>query len=240
MDIFYTPDISGDTLILDETESRHCVKVMRLTTGDNIALIDGRGGKYTATIVEPNPKKCAVKVISRETEQSRNFRIHIAIAPTKNIDRTEWFLEKATEFGIDEVTLLLCEHSERKIVNYERLEKIMISAIKQSVKATLPTLNEMTTFSDLLKNSNCCDRFIAHCEDGEKPHLMDVVKPQREVLVMIGPEGDFSIKEIELSRKLGVTEVSLGSSRLRTETAGLAACHIVNLINESSIGRNSI
>lgn len=233
MQLFYVPTISGAEVILDETESKHAVRVLRLSEGDEIELVDGKGGFYKAKITSAHPKKCKLSIVESETGfGKKDFRLHIAIAPTKNIDRTEWFLEKCTEIGIDEITPLLSEHSERKVIKPERLEKILVSAMKQSVKAYLPKLNELTKLSDLLQQSKEPKKFIAHCNDGNKPHLKDVVKQGDDVLILIGPEGDFSPEEVEQAKKKGFEEISLGSARLRTETAGVVACHIVNLANE--------
>ncbi|WP_372648504.1 16S rRNA (uracil(1498)-N(3))-methyltransferase [Draconibacterium sp.] len=233
MQLFYVPTISGAEVILDETESKHAVRVLRLKEGDEIELIDGKGGFYKARIQNANPKKCQLSIIDSQTEfGKKDFHLHIAIAPTKNIDRTEWFLEKCTEIGIDEVTPLLSEHSERKVIKPERLEKILVSAMKQSVKAYLPKLNELTKLSDLLSQATETKKFIAHCNEGEKPHLKNLVKPGEEVLILIGPEGDFSPEEVELALENGLEAISLGNARLRTETAGVVACHIVNLAND--------
>ncbi|KJF43826.1 16S rRNA (uracil(1498)-N(3))-methyltransferase [Draconibacterium sediminis] len=233
MQLFYVPTISGAEVILDETESKHAVRVLRLKEGDEIELVDGKGGFYKARIQNANPKKCQLSIIESQTEfGKKDFHLHIAIAPTKNIDRTEWFLEKCTEIGIDEVTPLLSEHSERKVIKPERLEKILVSAMKQSVKAYLPKLNELTKLSDLLTQATETKKFIAHCNEGEKPHLKNVVKPGEEVLILIGPEGDFSPEEVELALENGFEAISLGNARLRTETAGVVACHIVNLAND--------
>ncbi|WP_163323600.1 16S rRNA (uracil(1498)-N(3))-methyltransferase [Draconibacterium mangrovi] len=233
MQLFYVPTISGAEVILDETESKHAVRVLRLKEGDEIELVDGKGGFYRARITDANPKKCQLSIIESQTEfGKKDFHLHIAIAPTKNIDRTEWFLEKCTEIGIDEVTPLLTEHSERKVIKPERLEKILVSAMKQSVKAYLPKLNELTKLSDLLTQATETKKFIAHCNEGEKPHLKNVVKPGEEVLILIGPEGDFSPEEVELALENGFEAISLGNARLRTETAGVVACHIVNLAND--------
>lgn len=233
MQLFYVPTISSAEVILDETESKHAVRVLRLKEGDEIELVDGKGGFYKARIQNANPKKCQLSIIESRTEfGKKDFHLHIAIAPTKNIDRTEWFLEKCTEIGIDEVTPLLSENSERKVIKPERLEKILVSAMKQSVKAYLPKLNELTKLSDLLTQATETKKFIAHCNEGEKPHLKNVVKPGEEVLILIGPEGDFSPEEVELALENGFEAISLGDARLRTETAGVVACHIVNLANE--------
>lgn len=234
MHLFYTPDIKGDTYTLDHTESKHCIKVLRLTEGDIIHLIDGVGGFYTAEITDASPKACKIKCteIIREFEK-RSFKLHIAMAPTKNNDRTEWFLEKCTEMGIDQVTPLLCEHSERKVVKTERLNKIITSAIKQSLKAYHPVLEEMTKFKHLIKRPFEGQKFIAHCNPGEKTPLQDIYKENSNVLILVGPEGDFSPHEVEMAKEAGFKEISLGNSRLRTETAGIVACHTINLINRT-------
>jgi 16S rRNA (uracil1498-N3)-methyltransferase len=232
MHIFYTPDISGNTYTLDETESKHCVRVLRLEKGDEITLVDGLGGFYTAEISDPNPKRCAVKVVNSEQNfGSRNFQVHIAIAPTKNIERMEWFLEKATEIGITRVIPLHCQHSERKEIKHERLEKVMISAMKQSLKAYLPQLDELTKFNDLIRQPFDGLKFIAHCEEQYRDLLKNLIVPNQNYLILIGPEGDFSSEEIGAAIQTGFKPVSLGDSRLRTETAGVVACHTFNILN---------
>lgn len=233
MHIFYTPELSGSQYTLDETESKHCVRVLRLEKGDQIILVDGRGGYFTAEITDPNPKRCSVKIIRSELNFGlRKFQVHMAIAPTKNIERIEWFLEKATEIGLDRVTPLLCRHSERKEIKAERLEKVMVSAMKQSLKAYLPRLDELTKFKDLISQPFDGQKFIAHCEEQHRDLLKDLVLPNQSYLILIGPEGDFSSEEIEMALNAGFRPVSLGNSRLRTETAGLVACHTFNLLNE--------
>lgn len=233
MHIFYTPELSGSQYTLDETESKHCVRVLRLEKGDQIILVDGRGGYFTAEITDPNPKRCTVKIIRSELNFGlRKFQVHMAIAPTKNIERIEWFLEKATEIGLDRVTPLLCRYSERKEIKPERLEKVMVSAMKQSLKAYLPRLDELTKFKDLISQPFDGQKFIAHCEEQHRDLLKDLVLPNQSYLILIGPEGDFSSEEIEMALNAGFRPVSLGNSRLRTETAGLVACHTFNLLNE--------
>ena len=233
MQLFYIPEIKNNEAILDPVESKHAVKVLRLTNGSNVQIVDGKGGFYEAEIADANPKKCRLKIRnSTQNFGKRNFRLHVAIAPTKNNDRLEWFLEKATEIGIDEITPLITKHSERKTVNLERMEKKMISAMKQSLKAYLPKLNEAVAFNQLIASASEQEKFIAHCYEGNKPHLKSVVNKSTGVLVLIGPEGDFSRDEIELAGEKGFTGISLGNARLRTETAGIVACHIVNLIND--------
>jgi 16S rRNA (uracil1498-N3)-methyltransferase len=233
MHIFYTPELSGNTYTLDETESKHCIRVLRLEKGNEITLVDGRGGWSTARIADPNPKRCVVNVVRLELNfGKRDYQIHIAIAPTKNMDRIEWFLEKATEIGIDRVTPLLCRFSERKEVKLDRLEKVMVSAMKQSLKAYLPKLDELTKFTDFIRQPFEGQKFIAHCEEQHRELLKNLVEPNGNYLILIGPEGDFSPDEIELAISAGFVPVSLGDSRLRTETAGVVACHTFNLLNE--------
>jgi 16S rRNA (uracil1498-N3)-methyltransferase len=233
MHIFYTPELSGKTYILDETESKHCVRVLRLEKGDEITLVDGRGRFFTAEITDPNPKRCAVNLTKSELDFGlRNFQVHVAIAPTKNMDRIEWFLEKATEIGINRVTPLLCRFSERKEIKHDRLEKVMVSAMKQSLKAYLPQLDELTKFNEFVRQPFEGQKFIAHCEEQHRELLKNVVISGGKYLIMIGPEGDFSSEEIEMAIAAGFVPVSLGDSRLRTETAGVVACHTFNLLNE--------
>ncbi|QGY45534.1 16S rRNA (uracil(1498)-N(3))-methyltransferase [Maribellus comscasis] len=233
MQLFYIPKISGNTVTLDQSESKHAVRVLRLSKGDLIQIIDGKGGFYEGEIKDDNPKCCKISVLNATKELGKkNYKLHIAIAPTKNIDRFEWFLEKATEIGIDEITPILSEHSERKVIKPDRLNKILVSAIKQSVKTYLPVLNEITSFTELASDTTIENKFIAHCNDGEKPHLKNMIHKNHDALILIGPEGDFSPEEVNFAKSKGFHEISLGKSRLRTETAGVVACHIVNLANE--------
>ncbi len=233
MQLFYVPNISGTEIILDETESKHAVRVLRLQNGNRVQVIDGKGGFYESEIADANQKKCRLSIINSKLEfGKKDFHLHIAIAPTKNIDRFEWFLEKATEIGIDEITPLLTSHSERKTVNPERLEKILASAMKQSLKAYLPKLNDLTTFKELVVSNKTGNKYIAYCDEVQKIHLKDLVIKGKDTLILIGPEGDFSPREIQLALENGFSVVSLGKARLRTETAGIVACHIVNLANE--------
>jgi 16S rRNA (uracil1498-N3)-methyltransferase len=232
MHLFYVPGISGSEIILEETESKHAVKVLRLGKGDTILCTDGTGGFYTASITDANPKRCRLSIIeAKQQAGKKNFYIHIAIAPTKNNERLEWFLEKATEIGIDEISLLLCDNSERKSVKTDRLEKVLVSAMKQSVKAYLPKLNEPVPFNEFIARSKTDLKFIAHCRENNLPHLKNLVQKENSVLILIGPEGDFSSMEIETAIQHQFEAISLGDSRLRTETAGIVSCHIVNLVN---------
>ncbi len=232
MHIFYTPDITDKFYQLNNEESRHCVKVLRLKEEDIIYLIDGKGTLFTAKIIDAHHKHCTVECIQQQTNFGKlNYQLHIALAPTKNIDRTEWFLEKCTEIGIDEFTPLLCEHSERKIIKPARLLKVITAAVKQSLKAFHPKLNDLTEFNQFVTTPFDGEKYIAHCYKGEKPHLKRLCKPESKCLILIGPEGDFSPQEVALAKENGFQEISLGDSRLRTETAGVVACNIVNLSN---------
>lgn len=232
MYLFYAPDIAKE-YVLPEEESKHAVRVLRLQSGDEIDVVDGAGSYYKARITNPNPKRCEFSVYETIANFGvRPYRLHIAIAPTKNIERLEWFIEKCTEIGIDEITPILCRYSERKQVKAERLEKIVISAAKQSLKAGFPKLNPLCSVDELLKKPFVGQKFIAHCYDLEKTSLKMACRPAYETLILIGPEGDFSAEEVERAIQNDFIPVSLGSSRLRTETAGIVACHTVALANE--------
>jgi len=232
MHIFYTPDINSENYILNEEESKHCIKVLRLSTGSMIQLVDGKGGFYQAIIEDPHPKRTRIKIQSSvQSYGKRNHYLHIAIAPTKNIERTEWFLEKATEIGIDEITLIICDRSERKDFKIQRLNKVITSAVKQSIKAYHPKLNEAERFSDFVLNSSASYKFIAHCIESEKTALKEHVKVNSDYIVIIGPEGDFTPSEVALAVEQDFIPITLGNSRLRTETAALEACFEINFLN---------
>jgi 16S rRNA (uracil1498-N3)-methyltransferase len=204
-----------------------------MVKGDEIKIVDGKGNLLTCSIIEPNPKKCLVSVERKDAEfGKRNFKLHIAIAPTKNIDRFEWFLEKATEIGIDTITPMLCEHSERKTVNHERLERVVVAAMKQSVKAYLPVINPVTRFNDIVNQSVDHNKLMAYCGEFSNPNAKNFIAKDTSTVFLIGPEGDFSQDEVIFAQGNGFKIVGLGTSRLRTETAGVVACEIVNLINE--------
>ncbi len=229
--IFFTPDISTD-VELPVDEAQHCIKVLRKKEGDEILLADGKGAFYDATIVQANPKHCIVQIENKiDKPKEWSFNLYIAFAPTKNIDRIEWFAEKATEIGIDRLTPLLCQHSERKEIKASRIEKILVSAMKQSQKAVLPHLDPMTPFSEFVKQPFDGQKFIAHCYPQQKVLLKDTYEKGSDVLILIGPEGDFSEEEVEEASKHGFQPISLGESRLRTETAALVACHTIHVLN---------
>lgn len=232
MHVFYTPDIQTRAE-LPEEEAAHAVRVLRLQEGDEVMLTDGTGNFYRAAISAASNKRCLVQVLETLPQEPLwTGHLHLAMAPTKNMDRTEWLAEKATEIGFDELTFLNCRFSERRVIKTERIQKILVSAVKQSLKARLPRLNEMTDFHHFVKQPFTGQKFIAHCYEGEKPLLKDVLKRGEDALVLIGPEGDFSEEEVRLAVEQGFRPVSLGRSRLRTETAALVACHLMNLCNQ--------
>ena len=209
------------------------MRVLRLQAGDELEVVDGAGGYYFAVVTNPHPKHCEFQIKETITEYGkRDYRLHIAIAPTKNIERLEWFIEKCTEIGVDEITPILCRFSERKIIKPERLEKIIVSAAKQSLKAYFPILNPMCSFRDFIQQTTVSQKFIAHCYEQDKQLLQRVYQKSFDAVILIGPEGDFSPEEVQAAIQHQFHPVSLGSSRLRTETAGIAACHTISLINE--------
>lgn len=235
MQLFYNPEITAQTkqFSFDKIESKHIVRVLRKKEGDKIFITNGLGQLFTSEILQADDKKCSVKIVNVETqEKERNYYLHIAIAPTKLNDRFEWFLEKSTEIGIDEITPIICEHSERKVIKTDRMEKIIHSAAKQSLKFHFPKLNEPITFNAFMQSNFSGQLFIAHCEVTSKKSLKNELKPSLKTTILIGPEGDFSSKEIQQSLANNFIPVSLGNSRLRTETAGIAAVHSVAFVNE--------
>lgn len=235
MQLFFVKNIESNLITLSEEESKHAVKVLRKTVGDILYVIDGEGGMYKAEIVNPHHRGCTASIIETIKEYEKlPYNLHIAIAPTKNIDRTEWFMEKATEIGIGAFTMLQTEHSERKVVNDERLEKVIVSAMKQSVKAYKPTLNPICSFKDFItQDFGDCGRYIAHCSTNfERVHLKKLISNNENSIIMIGPEGDFSDTEIKMALERGFKSISLGNSRLRTETAALFATSIAALKNQ--------
>ncbi len=232
MQLFYSQNIDNNTVTLNEEESKHAVRVLRKTVGDSLTVIDGLGSLYRCEILDAHPKHTLCTVVERiDNFQPLNYNLHIAIAPTKVIDRIEWFLEKATEIGVGEITMLRCDRSERKVVKIDRLEKVVVSAMKQSIKARKPQLNDMVSFADFISsNFEGYDKFIAHCnESNDTCHLKKLLVSNPNIVVMIGPEGDFSPNEVAEAKKRGFKEISLGEERLRTETAALYATTTVAL-----------
>jgi 16S rRNA (uracil1498-N3)-methyltransferase len=234
MNLFYIPDIPDGEAFLSEEESAHIVRVLRLREGDPVLLTDGKGSMADGVIVDIRSRKCRISIMKIIKEEAdRTWRLHLAVAPTKNSDRMEWLMEKATETGLDEFTPLLCRHSERKQIQISRLQKVAVSAMKQSVKAWLPVIRDMIPFEAFVAQTFSGKKFIAHCRSGDKRHLFNCIAPGEKVLVLIGPEGDFSPEEITLAIRNGYQEITLGNSRLRTETAALTACLTVAVKNEA-------
>ncbi len=239
MHLFYVTGIrTGEETLLPADEAVHALRVLRLKKNDTIHITDGTGNLFEAIITGDNIRRCTVQAVRRqEAYGKRNHFLHIAIAPVKNLTRFEWFLEKATEIGVDEISPICCEHSERKEINRDRLAKVIVSAMKQSVKAYLPRLNPVSSLKDLFVQKFAGKKFIAHIPPS--PEYQDTVSlsktypPGENCLICIGPEGGFSEKEIQSARGNGFIPVSLGTSRLRTETAGIVACHTINLLNET-------
>ncbi|CAI8302423.1 MAG: Ribosomal RNA small subunit methyltransferase E [Flavobacterium sp. SCGC AAA160-P02] len=235
MQLFFNPDIDKHTtkITFNKTESKHIIRVLRKKEGDTISITNGKGLLFKCKIISDDIKKCSVSIVSKEEKkQSRNYYLHIAIAPTKNISRLEWFLEKATEIGIDEITPIICQNSERKVIKFERLEKIVVSAMKQSLKFHLPKLNKPIYFDDFLERKQQGKVCIAHCEKGEKKLLKSIVSPKESVTILIGPEGDFSALEISKSVDTNCIPITLGKTRLRSETAALVSVQNISFINQ--------
>lgn len=234
MHLFYYPNLSNEILQLDEEESKHAIRVLRLRAGDRVWMTDGRGKRCEAEVADEHPKRCLLRVLSSTQEQQRAaFQLHLAVAPTKSIDRMEWFVEKATEIGIDEISMIECGRSERTQVKAERLEKIAVSAMKQSMSSWLPQVHALTPFEKFLDQFGdfSGQRFIAHCHPSEKQLLKKICTPGADTLILIGPEGDFTEAEVAAASAKNFIPVSLGDSRLRTETAALVAVMSVNLLN---------
>lgn len=232
MDLYFDENIESNDFILNITESKHCINVLRKRNGDIINVTDGKGSLYITHIIDANAKKCQLELENKTTISNTFPHIHIAIAPTKNIDRLEWFLEKATEIGISEITPLYCSHSERKHIRHDRLDKIVIAAMKQSLKYFKPTLNELTPFSDFIAKENNTNKYIAHCSGSERHLLQTSYNKNKDATLLIGPEGDFSIDEITKALNAGFKPVSLGNNRLRTETAGVVGVATFAFVNE--------
>ena len=235
MQLFYNSEINITLkeFSFDKEESKHIVKVLRKTEGDTLHVTNGLGDLFLTEIILASEKKCTVRIVTTETSPPTDFYIHIAVAPTKMNDRLEWFLEKATEMGIHEITPIICDRSERKIIKNERFDKIILSAMKQSLQSFLPKLNEPISFKDFINQQHDGNLCIAHCLETEKKLLKNTIKSKEKYTILIGPEGDFSEKEIQLALTNNYIPVSLGNTRLRTETAAIVACHSVVFVNES-------
>jgi len=229
LNLFYQPGIPEGITHLDAEESRHAVRVLRMAEGDPLSLTDGKGFLYSAKVTRADSKKCGFEISGKREIRKRDFFIHIAIAPTKNADRIEWFVEKALEIGVDEISFMLCRNSERKVINTERIEKIAISALKQSQQAWMPTIHAITPFKEVLGFKGD-QKFIAYVDESNPTHLQSVAVRGKKYVVLIGPEGDFTGEELQQAGENGFKKISLGPHRLRTETAGLAACQILNLL----------
>ena len=235
MNYFYHPslDNSISQFSLDQEESRHIVKVLRRQAGDLLYITNGKGYLFTAEILEASPKRCTARVLEARKTPPPHFELHLAVAPPKRVERFQWFLEKATEIGVSRITPLLCERSERETLPVERLQRVIQEAMKQSLQTFLPVLEPAVSFGDFLEREHPPLRFIAHCEETEKAELYRRVGADKDVAVLIGPEGDFTPSEIQAACQKGFVPVSLGKNRLRTETAALVACLTVNLVNNS-------
>jgi 16S rRNA (uracil1498-N3)-methyltransferase len=234
MQIFYAPDITGDSYILNENESKHLIRVLRMTKGSKVRLIDGMGNMYEGIIIDPDKKKCCIKIISKNSDfEKRDYKLHIAISPVKNNERFEWFIEKVVEIGVDEITPLICKNTEKFGIKTDRINNIIISAMKQSLKAYKPMLNEPISFKEFIDSEYSGKKIIAHCNDTiDRYKVTDVYHKGENICMAIGPEGDFCYDEIEYAIKNGYSSVHLGKSRLRTETAGISACHSIYFINQ--------
>lgn len=234
MQLFYNPDIHEATssFTFDKEESKHIVKVLRKSVGDVLHITNGLGWMFDAEIINADIKKCQANISNAKQHPKREYKLHLAVAPTKMNDRFEWFLEKATEIGIDTITPILCDHSERKVIKLDRFEKILQSAMKQSLQCYLPTINELTPFNNFVNQDFEGQKYIAHCEDSDRNSLKSQLKPDQDIVILIGPEGDFSVKEIAMALEHQFIPVTLGETRLRTETAAIVACHSVAFVNE--------
>ena len=239
MQLFFNSELTENTLqfSFNKEESKHIVKVLRKSIGDTLHITNGKGWLFTAEISISNINKCVANIVSKTFQPKHDYKLHLAVAPTKMNDRYEWFIEKATEIGIDSITPIICDHSERKFIKHERFERIIQSAMKQSLNCHLPKLNEAINFKDFLKQDFKGHLFIAHCEETDRKSLKQALKPKMDVTILIGPEGDFSVKEIEMALQNNFIPVTLGETRLRTETAAIVACHSVAFVNEAHNGQ---
>jgi len=236
MQLFYNSNIKSDdkSFFFDKEESKHIVKVLRKKESDKIFLTNGLGYLFESEIISASEKKCEIRIANVRFFEPTSYHIHIAVAPTKMNDRLEWFLEKATEIGIHEITPIICDNSERKVYKIDRAEKIVQSAMKQSLQMYLPKINEPISYSQFVKQQLEGQKFIAHCEETERKAFQNEIRANEKVTILIGPEGDFSTKEIKLALENQFIPVTLGNTRLRTETAALVACHTIVVKNSNS------
>ena len=236
MQLFYFKDINptSTSFSFDKEESKHIIKVLRKKESDILFVTNGLGFLFKTEIALASDSKCTCTIISFEEQQRSNYHLHLAVAPTKMNERYEWFLEKATEIGIHEITPIICDHSERKVIKRERFDKILLSAMKQSNQYYLPKFNDAIAFKDFVKKEVTGQKYIAHCEELEKKSFKNTLIPNQDVTLLIGPEGDFSVKEIQLALQNKYIPVTLGDTRLRTETAAIVACHSVVFSNETN------
>ena len=232
MQLFFDPNITGETHTLSESESKHAVRVLRKNTGDTLHIVNGKGSLFTCKITDAHPKRCTLEVIQTEEQPTIQPEIHLAVAPTKGNDRMEWLMEKATEIGITSITPIICERSERKTIKTERLEKVAVAAMKQSLKVWLPIVNEPKSFQDFVNSQHKGQRCIAHCLSEGQESLKNYCQQGQATTILIGPEGDFTSNEIKMASDNGFHPITLGESRLRTETAALVALHTVHLVNQ--------
>lgn len=233
MQLFYDPSLDNSVkqFTFSPEESRHIVRVLRKTEGDVVQITNGKGHLFEAEILLPDQKKCVAQIISRTKTIPKRYSLHLAVAPTKMNDRYEWLLEKATEIGVDEITPVICDHSERKKIKPERMERVIQSAMKQSLQTVLPKFNPEISYKEFLEREFTGLKFIAHCHNDEKMELKRRVIADMDITILIGPEGDFSKEEVDLARGKGFVPISLGNNRLRTETAAIVACATVSTIN---------
>lgn len=232
MNSFYCPDIQGETFFLDENDSKHAVRVLRKKIGDKVQVVDGKGNRFICSVLNDHPKKCELSIIERfMNDDDMGFDLHLVIAPIKSLDRLEFMLEKVTEIGVSEITFILSDHCIKNKVNLDRAEKKVISAMKQCLKARKPKINAMIPFKDFMNLDFSGQKLIAHCEDFEKKTIKQCYKKGSDAVLLIGPEGDFSLSEIKLAYEKGFEGVDLGKTRLRNETAGIVSVHAFHMIN---------
>ncbi|MER3373060.1 MAG: 16S rRNA (uracil(1498)-N(3))-methyltransferase [Allomuricauda sp.] len=233
MQLFYNPslDHSATQFVFSPEESKHIARVLRKKEGDILHITNGKGYTFEAEIMVADQKKCKARIISTQKSIPKRYKLHLAVAPTKMNDRYEWFLEKATEIGVDEITPIICDNSERKTLKLERMERVLQSAMKQSLQTVLPKLNPATPLKTFIEGEHTGLKFIGHCNNGEKMELKRRVIADMDITILIGPEGDFSKEEIDLAKQRGFVPISLGNTRLRTETAAVVACATVAIIN---------